>query len=113
MSSPDSPEKTSQSGSEEPSSDGIPSVLSPLGSNVKCEPFHSSCELLSKILDRVPPSAIRSFVRKSDRVAVAFIFMRFASILGGTMITLSESGNEFTVSLDVESMMPKEGPPTT
>jgi len=112
MNSPDSPEKTSPDGSEVPGSDGIPSLLSPLRESIDCEPFRASCELLGSILHRVPDSVIHSFVKKEDRAAVAFIFMRFVSILSVASITLSESGKEFTVSLEVGSMMPKEEPPT-
>jgi len=106
-------EKAFQSGSRPNDSDGIPSEHSPLPENREKERFRALCEHLGGILVRVPHSDIRSSLKKSDQKAVAFIFMRFVSILGGSGITLSEHGNEFTVSLEVESMIPKEGPPTT
>jgi len=113
MTSPDSPEKTSPGGSVLIGSDGTPLVPTPSPESKESEHFRALCGHLSVILGRVQPSVIRSWQKKSDRQATAFIFMHYASILGESGITLNEPGNEFTVSLEVGNLMPKEGQSTT
>jgi len=102
------------SSSVDHNSTGQPSAPSPTVDLEKSDTAVMTCiEFLAKWLVDGAPLPTHLSRKKSDRVAAAFTCMLCANILGGNQATLSENGNQIMASLDVECMIPEEGPQIT